>query len=145
MADEPTCLLLLDLDKFKRCNDTHGHLAGDRILELVGEILGGLQGETIFVARYGGEEFVVIVNDSLAVAQGIAEMIRQKVSSIHLKKKETIDVIGVVTVSIGVAMAGAGETPEEIIGRADAALYRAKENGRNCVVIDGGRDETNLI
>ncbi|MBK5967047.1 GGDEF domain-containing protein [Thiocystis minor] len=144
MPEEPTCLLLLDLDKFKVCNDTYGHLMGDRILEIVGEILGGFQSDTIFVARYGGEEFTVIVKGSLAAAHDIAETIRQKVSAIHLKKKDTHDLIGVITVSIGLVLARVGETPEEIIGRADAALYRAKDQGRNCVVADGVEDAADL-
>ena len=135
VPDEPTCLLLLDLDNFKQCNDTYGHLMGDRILELLGELLGGFQSDTRFVARYGGEEFAVIVNDSLSVAQGIAESIRHKVAAIRIKKNSQ-DVVGAVTASIGVVQARHGETADGVIERADQALYRAKRMGRNRVVLE---------
>ncbi|TCT22300.1 GGDEF domain-containing protein [Thiobaca trueperi] len=137
MTDEPTCLLLLDLDHFKQCNDTYGHQMGDRILEIVGGILAGFQTETVFVARYGGEEFAVIVNDRAAVARALAETLRQKVSALRLKRKNSTEVIGSVTVSIGLAQAREGETAQKLVERADVALYRAKHNGRNCVITWG--------
>lgn len=134
-VEEPTCLLLLDLDHFKKFNDSYGHLMGDRILEIMGEILIGFKSQRVFVARYGGEEFAVIANDGVKSAQALAESIRKKVSAIRIKKKNTKGAIGAVTVSIGLVRAREGETPEEVIERADVALYHAKDNGRDCVVI----------
>lgn len=133
---EPTCLLLLDLDNFKQCNDTYGHLMGDRILEIVGGVLAGLQSDSIFAARYGGEEFTVIVNDGLAVAAELAEHIRHKIAGIRIERRSTKGIIGGVTVSIGVVRAKSGETPEELIERADVALYRAKNEGRDRVIVE---------
>ncbi|MBK1723294.1 GGDEF domain-containing protein [Thiocystis violacea] len=133
-TDEPTSLLLLDLDNFKQCNDTYGHLMGDRILEIVGALLADFQSDAIFVARYGGEEFAVIVNDELSVAAGVAEQIRHKVAAIRIKRKSTKDIIGAITVSIGAVKARSQETAEALIERADIALYRAKDEGRNRVI-----------
>jgi diguanylate cyclase len=144
IPDNPISLLLLDLDNFKRCNDTYGHLMGDRILEIVGEVLAGVQCESVFVARYGGEEFAVIVHNSASVALPIAEEIRQKVAAIRIKKRNTKEVIGAISVSIGVVQARSGEAVENLIERADVALYRAKANGRNCVVFDGDADTSQL-
>ena len=133
-TDDPTCLLLLDLDNFKVCNDTYGHLMGDRILEIVGAQLAEMQSDSVFVSRFGGEEFAVIVNDALSVAVQLAEQIRAKVAAIRIKRKSTRDIIGGVTVSIGVVQARAQETADRLIERADIALYRAKDEGRNRVV-----------
>lgn len=137
MTDEPTWLLLLDLDYFKRCNDTYGHQMGDRILESVGAILAGVQSETVFVACYGGEEFTVIVNDQSAVARRLAEALRLRVSALRLKRTNSTELIGAITVSIGLAQARDGDTPQTLIERADVALYRAKNAGRNTVVVWG--------
>jgi len=133
-AKEPACLLLLDLDNFKQCNDTYGHLMGDRILEIVGSLLAGIQSDSVFVARFGGEEFAVIVNDALGVATQLAEQVRATIAAIRIKRKSTHDIIGGVTVSIGVVQARPGESAERLIERADIALYRAKDDGRDRVV-----------
>lgn len=133
-TDEPTSLLLLDLDHFKQCNDTYGHMMGDRILEMVGALLTAFQSDSVFVARYGGEEFAVIFNGTLNRAVALAERIRHRVSVIRVKRKSTSDILGAVTVSIGVVQAEAGESPESLVERADIALYRAKDEGRDRVV-----------
>jgi len=133
--DEPTCLILMDLDHFKRLNDTYGHQMGDRVLESVGGVLAKLQSDRVFVARYGGEEFAIIVHDELEAAQALAEQIRRQVAAIQIKRKSTQDTIGVITVSIGLTRFRPGETAESLIERADTGLYRAKEGGRDRVVI----------
>ena len=133
--EEPTCLMMLDLDYFKRLNDTYGHPMGDRVLEIVGSVLAKLQSDRVFVARYGGEEFAVIVNDELEVAQTLAEQIRRQVAALQIKRKSTQDTIGAITISIGLTRFCPGETAEALIERADTGLYRAKESGRNRVVI----------
>lgn len=134
-GDEPTCLMLLDIDHFKKLNDTYGHPMGDRVLQIVGGVLGKLQGERVFVARYGGEEFAVIVNDELEAAHALAEQIRRQIAALQIKRKSTHDTIGTVTVSIGLTRYCAGEDPESLIERADGGLYRAKQEGRNRVVL----------
>ena len=136
-AETPTSLLLLDLDNFKRCNDTYGHLMGDRILEILGGLLSEIARDGVFVARYGGEEFAVIVEDGLSAAVELAERIRTRVAAIQIKRRSTQDTIGAVTVSIGVVQARPQEPAEDLIERADAALYQAKRSGRDRVIADG--------
>jgi diguanylate cyclase len=131
------CLLLLDLDHFKRCNDTFGHLVGDKILGAVGKILSGYAKTDIHVARYGGEEFGVIMNGfSMDQAYTLAETIRVKVSKLRIKQKNS-DTIDSITVSIGIADLIEGDNQQSLIERADGALYSAKESGRNQVCCDG--------
>lgn len=133
--DEPTCLMLLDLDRFKQLNDTYGHPMGDRVLEIVGSVLAKVQSDQVFVARYGGEEFAVIVHDELEASQVLAEQIRRQVAALQIKRKSTQDTIGTITVSIGLTRFKPGETAESLIERADTGLYRAKDGGRDRVVI----------
>lgn len=133
--DESTCLMLMDLDHFKRLNDTYGHPMGDRVLEIVGSVLAKVQSDRVFVARYGGEEFAVIVHDELEVAQMLAEQIRRQVAALQIKRKSTQDTISAITVSIGLSRFRPGETAESLIERVDTGLYRAKEGGRDRVMI----------
>lgn len=129
----PLTLLLLDIDHFKRLNDRYGHPFGDQVLRRVGELLNASVYDTDFVARYGGEEFVVVL--PRAEPEGAlrkAEAIRRAIEAEHFTLAlETIRV----TVSIGVAhFPRDAATPDELVGQADAALYRAKSDGRNRVV-----------
>jgi len=128
-------LLMLDIDFFKRINDTLGHLRGDDVLRFVAEkITANIRG-TDRAARYGGEEFAVImpsVEGSAAVR--VAERIREKIAGepLHFESGTTLSV----TVSIGVAsFPEHGRTEQELVAAADAALYRAKEGGRNRVCL----------
>ena len=127
------CLMILDLDHFKRLNDTYGHLFGDSVLKRLGAILKQCIYETDFVARYGGEEFVVIL--PRADAEGVlrkAERIRQTLEAETFSEG---DGAVKVTVSAGIAhYPRDGENPEEVLRRADEALYAAKSGGRNRVV-----------
>lgn len=132
--DRPLSLLIMDIDHFKPINDTHGHAAGDEVLrEFAGRIARSIRGIDL-AARYGGEEFVVIMPDTtLAAAASVAERLRLAVS------EETFRVPGQaaglrVTTSIGVAGPGGGA--DEMLKRADAALYEAKRAGRNRVVLE---------
>ncbi|QIK36726.1 GGDEF domain-containing protein [Caldichromatium japonicum] len=133
--NETTCLLLLDIDYFKKLNDTYGHPMGDRVLQIVGGVLGKLQSDRIFIARYGGEEFAVIVNDELEAAHALAEQIRCQIAALQIKRKSTHDTIGTITVSIGLTRFRPGESAETFIERADTGLYLAKQEGRNRVII----------
>lgn len=129
------CLLLLDLDHFKKINDHFGHLVGDKVLRYTAELLRKNTASHHYVARYGGEEMAVIMPDTvLAKALSIAEKIRETLANSQLKEKDSGLSIGRVTLSIGGALLKPGDSMESLIARADAALYSAKENGRNRVV-----------
>ena len=126
------CILMIDVDHFKKCNDTYGHPAGDEVLRRVadGLVRNFLRRED-FVARYGGEEFVVVIPDSsLHNAEQRAERVRQSLAELELETgKGKLHV----TVSIGLASWASGDTGASWLSRADAALYEAKGAGRNCV------------
>lgn len=127
-------LLLIDLDNFKKCNDTYGHLTGDRVLAGVGQLLESHKSENIHVSRYGGEEFAVIVRQKTREqVHDLAEMIRTQVMKIQIKQQGRY--IGNISTSIGIAERKPGESRESLIHRADQALYSAKQNGRNQVKI----------
>jgi diguanylate cyclase (GGDEF)-like protein len=127
-------VIMADIDHFKEVNDTHGHLAGDRVLEAVAEELrAGLRQDVDIAGRYGGEEFLIVVPQTdLGGARDCAERLRSAVES------RAVD-IGTgsslrVTMSFGVAQLAPEESDQDLIGRADSALYEAKEIGRNRVV-----------
>jgi diguanylate cyclase len=126
---------MCDIDHFKRFNDTWGHQTGDQVLRLVANCLSENVKGRDTAARYGGEEFVVILRQTaLDGAAKLADQIRGNVENKKLVKKSTGDILGTITISIGVAQLRADDTPELLIQRADRALYRAKNTGRNRVV-----------
>lgn len=130
------CLLMADIDHFKRVNDTHGHLVGDKVLTITSTMLKEQVKGKDFIARYGGEEFVILLPDTPIVgAMIVAEKIRVSVEGLQLqvKKTQTRESIGKVTISIGVAKYIPGESMEDFIARADKCLYHSKANGRNRV------------
>ena len=128
-------LVLLDLDHFKKLNDSYGHLMGDKVLQGVGKTLQKGCPENALVARYGGEEFVLLLEVSQEAAYQIAETIRASLKKLILKKKNSGQVIENITASFGVAQKMEGEFPDQLIERADKALYIAKENGRDRVQV----------
>jgi diguanylate cyclase len=139
-AGEPLSLVFTDLDHFKRFNDTHGHQVGDQVLKLVARTLVSTIKGRDTAARYGGEEFAVILpNTSGPGASALAESLRLAVTSKRLYKKGSDEVLGAITLSLGVATFLPGEPVAEFVRRADAALYRAKNAGRNQVVVDNTR------
>ncbi len=128
-------LLMVDLDHFKSVNDTYGHKAGDMVLKKVGEILTDTFRGTDLAARYGGEEFVVLLPHTTEKdAWSLAERVREAIQSCEF---EFEDQTFAVTASIGVASveAGALTKDDDLIIKADKALYEAKHNGRNMVVV----------
>jgi len=130
------CLAMLDLDHFKLVNDTHGHVVGDNVLKYTAKLLKQHAAPQHHVARYGGEELAIIMPDTTAKkASEIAEKIRSALASSRLKKKNSSESIGQITVSIGIAALKSDDTAESFIMRADNALYKAKETGRNKVVV----------
>src|SRR5947209_17128224 len=140
---EPLSLLMLDIDHFKSFNDNYGHLTGDQVLRLVGMTLKQtIKGQDI-TARYGGEEFAVVLPaTALRQALTVADHIRRAVMSKELKKQSTGEILGRVTISIGVAMLQPGDDPDSLIERADACLYAAKRNGRNRVICEADPEYT---
>jgi diguanylate cyclase len=128
------CILMIDVDHFKRINDTYGHPAGDEVLRRVADmqVRNFLRRED-FVARYGGEEFVVVIPDSsLHNAELRAERVRQSIEELEIEtSKGKISC----TVSIGLASLASGDTGKSWLARADSALYEAKGSGRNCVKV----------
>ena len=132
---EPIAVLMLDLDKFKQINDTLGHQAGDKVLTEVGRRLAEAGRAVDWLGRYGGEEFLAIcASTDLAHARQAAERLRRAVSALPIATGRTARTI---TLSVGVAAYAGGEewpTVEQLVGAADAALYRAKNAGRDCVM-----------
>lgn len=132
---DPVSLLLCDIDHFKKFNDSWGHQTGDQVLRLVASCLSENVKGRDTAARYGGEEFGVVLRGTpLADALRIAEQIRRSVEGRRLVKKSTGDVLGTITISIGVAQFASHEKAEATVRRADACLYGAKQNGRNLVI-----------
>lgn len=134
---EPLSLLLCDIDHFKSFNDSFGHLTGDQVLRLVCMSLRqAIKGQDI-TARYGGEEFAVVLPDTgLRQALTVADHIRRAVMAKELKKKSTGEILGRVTISVGVAQLKPGDDTDSLIERADACLYAAKRSGRNRVICE---------
>jgi len=134
---EPLSLLMFDIDHFKSFNDSYGHLTGDQVLRLVGMSLKQtIKGQDI-TARYGGEEFAVVLpNTALRQALTVADHIRRAVMAKELKKKSTGEILGRVTISVGVSMLKPGDDTDSLIERADACLYAAKRAGRNRVICE---------
>ena len=128
------CLLMIDIDHFKKFNDTFGHLIGDEVLKKVGRALFDCVKGKDFVARYGGEEFAVLLPQTpLAGGLIVAENIRKNIAETGLIRKDTGQSIGDVRVSIGVARYRESDSVALFISRADEALYRSKTGGRNRV------------
>jgi diguanylate cyclase len=127
-------LLLIDIDEFKRINDTYGHLVGDQVLRAVAQILRArIKGADIAV-RLGGDEFAVLLPDTgVKGASVLAEQIRTTLLQRRLRLIDRNQYVENLTLSIGVASVGAEATLESLLQRADAALYAAKRAGRNRV------------
>ncbi len=134
-SGEALSIFLLDLDNFKVLNDDHGHRMGDHILRLLGATLKELLRPSDIIARFGGDEFAVILPATGgSAAYAAAEKIRGALTTREMRRRSTGELLGKVTVSIGVAEHRSAETAEDLIGRADANLYRAKAQSRNVVV-----------
>lgn len=133
------CLIMLDIDHFKKFNDTWGHQTGDQVLRLVGLTLKNAISAPDIAARYGGEEFAVIMPDTtLDEAIMKADQIREAIRDRKLIKRSTGEKLGNITISAGVARFEKDDTMLTLIERADAALYSAKRAGRNCVMSEKG-------
>jgi diguanylate cyclase len=129
------CLVMLDIDHFKKVNDSHGHVMGDRVIQGLGEILrlavseGGRS-----AARYGGEEFALMLpHCTLEDAFGLAELVRARAKAMKIRNRTTQEVMFSITISGGVAAMKPGDDAAGFIARADAALYKSKHAGRDRV------------
>ena len=127
------CFVIMDIDYFKDVNDNYGHVAGDDVLKAVSQILvnGIRQGD--IVARYGGEEFLIFLPmTELASAHVLVERLRiaLEANTYYIEHEKVT-----VTASFGIAQHGVNDTADRTIARADKALYKAKEAGRNCIVL----------
>jgi diguanylate cyclase (GGDEF)-like protein len=130
----PLSLMMFDIDRFKEINDRHGHLCGDAVLAAVGARMRAVLRGSDLKCRYGGEEFLVLLPDTpLEGAIRAADTLRRDLADLSIPwKNETVTM----TASFGVAAATPSEIDAQaVIGRADAALYRAKNDGRNCVCL----------
>jgi diguanylate cyclase len=137
--DAGLCLLMCDIDHFKRFNDTWGHPVGDQVIRFIATVLGRHAHGDILAARYGGEEFAIVFpRTRMSKALVIGEAIRQEIGSRRLTRRSTGEVIGTVTISIGIAQHRHRETVADLIGRADACLYGAKRAGRDRITTDAG-------
>jgi len=131
------CLLLCDIDHFKRFNDTWGHHTGDQILRFLSSAMQAHARPDFLVARYGGEEFAMIMpRVSPRAAEQTAEALRAAIQAKRLRRRSTNEDLGQVTVSMGIARLLPGDTVQGFIERADACLYSSKRNGRNQVTTD---------
>lgn len=133
----PLSVIMLDVDHFKRFNDTYGHRAGDEVLKMVGRSMQSSLRPNDMVARYGGEEFVILLPKTcLQDCMQVAERLRLRVGRTPVESDGKA--VPGVTVSMGIAQWHKGLTLEELIGKADEALYQAKETGRNrtCQALD---------
>jgi diguanylate cyclase (GGDEF)-like protein len=132
LSNIPPTVILIDVDFFKKYNDYYGHLKGDECLIGITQALTrAVRNAGDLVARYGGEEFVVVLSDvTLPLAQDIAGRIKNEINTLAIPHGAS-DVASHVTISQGIAQWRPGETAEQLLSRADGALYRAKEQGRN--------------
>ncbi|WP_428034030.1 GGDEF domain-containing protein [Amphritea sp.] len=127
-------LIMVDIDFFKKFNDAYGHQMGDKVLQYVARLIKEECSEPRLPVRFGGEEFSMLLpNTTVPDACELAERVRKKVAGIRIKQKTSGEVISSVTASFGVAHLETDESPESLIARADAALYKAKQAGRNNV------------
>ncbi|ESQ84335.1 diguanylate cyclase [Asticcacaulis sp. AC466] len=129
-------LAVIDIDHFKRFNDTWGHQTGDQVLRYVASVLARIGRPPRLAARYGGEEFgLLFPGESSATVERLLNEARTEIASRVLKRRSTNEDLGTVTISAGVAQREYGEDSFDLLDRADKALYMSKNNGRNRVTL----------
>ncbi len=134
--EETHTTLVIDIDHFKKVNDTFGHLIGDKVIQKVTQSIKKHLSDIDIAVRYGGEEFlVVVVNKTVSEAKDIAENIRVAINNLKLKQKNSDNFLPQISVSIGIAETKNENNWKDLIDRADSALYEAKNSGRNCIKV----------
>lgn len=145
-ASVPLCLVMIDIDHFKKINDVHGHIMGDRVLRTAAAMIKECVKGRDMVIRFGGEEFIVLLPDTpLSGATTLAEHICAYFKNMNWKRKDTGDLIGQVFVSLGVSQYRPGESLDSFIHRADEALYLSKSNGRCRVTSEASLKEAYAV
>jgi two-component system cell cycle response regulator len=136
-ADKPLAFVIMDIDYFKSVNDNHGHDVGDEVLREFAKRIGANIRGIDLACRYGGEEFVVVMPETdAAFAYSVAERLRKSIETTPIDISRAPGKLGI-TISIGIASSeGTGDTADNLLRRADQALYSAKRSGRNRVVAD---------
>ncbi len=131
----PLSALMVDIDFFKKFNDTFGHLIGDEVLKLVAKTLvENLKGRDI-ISRYGGEEFIILLpQTNVDDAVHVGNLLREILATKQIRRRKTNETLGIVTISLGATQFEIGESTDNFINRADEALYEAKQTGRNKVI-----------
>ena len=130
-------VLIADVDHFKQVNDNYGHLIGDKVLRFVASSFKWCVKGKDMVARFGGEEFsVILMNTDITGAYAVAEQIRRAVCAGKIKDMNSQKLLDQVTISIGVAQFDLSDLPNDLLQRADQALYKAKDKGRNRVEVE---------
>ena len=138
---EPLSILMIDIDHFKKFNDTYGHQVGDQVLRLVAKVLQDSVRDVDLAARYGGEELIAVLPGAdLDACAAVAERIRCRISEARLTRRATGEEIASVTISIGIAQFRLAESAEAMIERCDRGLYQAKRLGRNRTVTENELD-----
>jgi diguanylate cyclase len=133
--DSPFSIIMMDIDHFKRVNDTFGHLVGDSILRSFAHMIKDHLRKNDIAARYGGEEFLILLPETeIKGAEAVGQKIRKALSTKEWRLKETGKSIGKITVSMGISLYKFNEPEKSLIKRADDALYLAKNNGRDQII-----------
>jgi diguanylate cyclase len=136
-SGEPLSAFMIDIDHFKKFNDTYGHQVGDQVLKLTAAVLREHVRDNDLAARYGGEELMAVLpGTNLEACRQIAERVRTVIAERRIRRRTTGEEIGSITISIGVAEFRLGESEDNLIERCDRALYLAKREGRNRVMTE---------
>ena len=131
----PLCLILIDIDNFKKLNDDYGHIFGDMVIKAIAKKLQSSCREGIAAYRYGGEEFAILVpNKTLPIARQFAETVRRSIEKITVTDKRSGKKVKNMSASFGVSLFTEGENPISLIDSADQQLYKAKKLGKNRVM-----------
>jgi len=139
---EPLSAMMIDIDHFKKFNDTYGHQVGDQVIKLMAAVLRENVRENDLAARYGGEELIAVLPGiDIEACKQVAERIRTVIAERRIRRRTTGEEISSITISVGVGEFRLGESAESLIERCDRALYLAKRQGRNRVLTENDTED----